>query len=140
MLPEAVIDRQVAGQPAVPFLGVLERHPISPQTAEGLDEPLGLAVGSGRVGPGADVPEAKGAAGLGERLEDIGRAVVAHHPPAFYPLAVEPGDGPAEEADHHWFLLVRQYLDVCQPGGGHVFLVVTDAVGAFWQFTLPYSA
>ena len=80
--------------------------------AEGLDEPLGLAVGSGRVGPGADVPEAKGAAGLGEHLGDIGRAVVAHHPPSLDPLAVEPGDGPAEKANHRRLLLVT-------PAGWH---------------------
>ena len=133
VLPEAVIDRQVAGQPAVPFLGVLERHPISPLTAEGLDEPLGLAVGPGRVGPGADVPEANSAAGLAERLGDVGRAVVAHHPPALDALAVEPGEGPAEKADHRWLLLVRQHLDISQPSGvihSHVDLVVADAVGA----------
>lgn len=52
MLPVAVVDRQVARQPAVPFLGVLERHAASPLTAEGLDEPFGLFVRLGREGPG----------------------------------------------------------------------------------------
>ena len=49
MLPEPVIDGQVAGQPVVPFLGVLERHGVGPLAAERLDESLRLAVGSGRV-------------------------------------------------------------------------------------------
>ena len=55
MLPEPVIDRQVAGQPAVAFFRVREGHGVGPLLAEGLDESLGLAVGSGRVRPGADV-------------------------------------------------------------------------------------
>jgi hypothetical protein len=111
----------------------LKRHGICPFPAERLDESLGLAVGSGRVGPGADVPQTQGAAGLGKRFGDVGRAVVAHHPPAFDPLTVEPGDCPAEKADHRWLLLIRQHLDRGQPGGvihGDMDLVVADAVGA----------
>ena len=102
MLPKAVIDPEVAGQPAGPLLRVREGHGVGPLPAQCLDEPLGLAVGSGRVGPGADVLQAQGAAGLGERLGDVGRAVIAHHPPALDPLAVEPGDGTTEKADHRW--------------------------------------
>ena len=66
MLPEPVIDREVTRQPVVAFLGVLEGHRIGPFLTEGLDEPLGLSVGTGRVRPGADVLEAKGFAGLGK--------------------------------------------------------------------------
>ena len=66
MLPEPVIDREVSRQPVVAFLGVLEGHRIGPFLTEGLDEPLGLSVGAGRVRPGADVLEAKGFAGLGK--------------------------------------------------------------------------
>ena len=64
MLPEPVIDRQVAGQPTVAFLGVLERHPVGPFPAEGLNESLGLAISPGGVGPCADVLEAQSLAGL----------------------------------------------------------------------------
>lgn len=74
-----------------------------------------------------------GAAGLGERLGDVGGAVVAHHPTAFDTLAVEPSDGTAEKADHGWLLLICQHLDVSQPGGvidGDMDLVVADAIGA----------
>ncbi len=66
MFPEPAIDRQVTGQPTVAFLGVLERHPVGPFPAEGLNESLGFAVGAGRVGPGADVLEAQGLASLGK--------------------------------------------------------------------------
>lgn len=55
MLPKPIIDRQVAGQPAVALVGILEGHGVGPLAAEGLDEPLGLAVGSGCVRPRADV-------------------------------------------------------------------------------------
>ena len=58
------------------------------------------AVAPARVEPGADVPKAKGAAGLGGRLEDVGRPLFTHHPPELKPLAVEPGEGQAEKADH----------------------------------------
>ncbi len=57
MRPQTVIDRQVSRQPGVSLLGVLERHGVGPFLAEGLNEPLGLAVGPWRVGPGADVLE-----------------------------------------------------------------------------------
>lgn len=83
----------------------------------------------------------QGAVGLGERLGDVGGIVVAHHPPALDALAVEPGNGTAEKADHSWFLLVRQYLDIGQPRGvnrfavvagndGDMALLVADAIGA----------
>jgi len=48
---------------------------------------------AGRVWSGADVPKTQGTGGLGERLGDIGGAVVAHHPPAFDSQGVAPGDG-----------------------------------------------
>lgn len=66
MPPDLVIDRQVTRQPGVPLLGVLERHRIGPFLAEGLDEPLGLAVGAWRVGLGSNVLEAECPASLGK--------------------------------------------------------------------------
>jgi len=132
VLPDPVIDRQVTGQPGVPLLGVLERHRIGPFLAERLDEPLGLAVGARRVGPGADVLELEDAASLGKGLGDVGRAVIAHHLTALDALAVEPGHGPAEEADCRGLLLVSENLHIGEPRGvvdGHVDPVVTDACG-----------
>ena len=109
------------------------RPSIGPFPAQALAKPLGLAVGPGRVRRGVYVPQAQGAAGLGVRIGDVGRAVIAHHSPALDPLAVEPGDGTTEKADHRWLLLIRQHLDVRQPSGvfhREVVLVVPDAVGA----------
>jgi hypothetical protein len=79
------------------------------------------------------VPEAERAAGSGERPGDIGRAVVAHHPPAVDPLAVGPGDRAAEKADHRWCLRIREHLDVGNLHGLVHLEVdpgVTDAIGA----------
>ena len=42
---------------------------ISPFAQAGLDEALGLAVGLGRIGPGADVLEAKTLAGFAEAMD-----------------------------------------------------------------------
>ncbi len=74
MLPDPVIDLQVAGQPPVPFVGVLVAHGLGPFASQGLDQSRGLPFGSGLVGPGADVPEHQGAAGLGSVFE-LGRSV-----------------------------------------------------------------
>jgi len=133
VVPEPVIDRQVARQPPVAFLRVLEGHRVGPLPAEGLDKALGLAVGAGRVGPGADVLEAKGAAGFGKCFGDVGRAVVAHHLTALHALAVEPGHSPAQEADGRALLLVSEDLDVGQPCGvvdRYVDPVIAGARGA----------
>ncbi len=75
--------------------------------------------------------EAQGGAGLGERLGDIGGAVVAHHPPALDALGVEPGNGPAEKVDEHWLLLVRQHLNIGEASvviNRHMHLGVTGAI------------
>ena len=50
MLPVVVIDRQVAGQPAVPLFYSLVFHGVGPFAAEGLNEPLRLPLSPGRVG------------------------------------------------------------------------------------------
>jgi hypothetical protein len=79
------------------------------------------------------VPQPEDTASLGERLGDVRRPVVAHHPAALDPLAVEPSDGTTEKADHRWLLLVCQHLDVGQPRGvidGDMDLVVANASGA----------
>ena len=78
------------------------------------------AIGSGCIDPDS--------ASLG----DVSGSVVAHHPPALDPLAVEPGDSTAEKADHCWLLLVCQDLDIGQPChvvDGDMDLVVADPVG-----------
>ena len=112
MLPQTVIDRQVSRQPGVSLLGVLKRHGVGPFLAEGLNEPLGLAVGPWRVGPGADVLQLEGAAGFGKGLGDVGRSVVAHHLTTLDAMTVEPGKCPTQEADRCTQLLTRKASDV----------------------------
>ena len=59
--------------------------------------------------------------------------ILVHRLMALDALAVEPGDGPDEKADHRWLLLIRQHLDIGEASGainGHVDLVVTGAIGA----------
>ncbi len=74
MLPETVIDREVARNPAVALAGVLERHPVGSSSAEGLDKPLRFAVDAGHVGSGADVFEALDLQALVTRRETrVGR-------------------------------------------------------------------
>ncbi len=75
-MPETILDRQVARQPQVAFLRVLERHSIDPFPAQGLDEPLGFTVGPGCVGPGSDMLEAQGFAGFGKAPGAVSKAVV----------------------------------------------------------------
>jgi len=73
LLLEAVIDRQVAGQPTVDHLGVWEGHRVGPLPAEGLYEFLCFTVGSGCVGSRGNVPHPQGVAGLCKRFVDVGR-------------------------------------------------------------------
>ena len=123
MLPQTVIDRQVSRQPGVSLLGVLERHGVGPFLAEGLNKPLGLAIGTWRVGPGADVFELENAAGFGKGLGDVGRSVVAHHLTTLDAMAVEPGQCTTQEANRCGLRLIGQNLDVSEPSGvinGHV--------------------
>ena len=85
------------------------------------------------------MPQPQGAAILGERLGDVRRPVVGHHPAALDPLAVEPADSTSQKPDHRRLLLVRQQLGVGQPRGvinGDMDLVVAHAVGTT---SLPVS-
>jgi hypothetical protein len=100
-IPGAVIDLQISGQPGVVLLGVRVGHGVSPLLAQGKNEPCNCAVCAGYLEPSADVPEVLGAPGLGESLEDIGGAVVAHHPKALDALGVEPGDSTPKKTDQN---------------------------------------
>lgn len=115
MVPDVVIDRQISREPLGPLLQVLEGHGLSPLPAEGLDQSIGLAVGTGRVGPGANVTELQGLASVGELVGNAGRPLVAHHSLARDPLAVEPGDGAAQKAHHGGLLLDGEDFDIGQP-------------------------
>ena len=51
---------------------------VSPFSNQGLDEPLGLAIGSGCVGLGLEVAESGRAAGLSPEVRGVGGSVVRH--------------------------------------------------------------
>ncbi len=76
MAPAVVIERQIARKPAVPLLGGPEGHGIGPFLKQGLDEPLGFAVGSWCVRLGADRLEIECPAGFAPVTRAVGRAVV----------------------------------------------------------------
>ena len=96
MLPEAVIYRQVARQPEVPLVRVLEGHGTSPFSAVCLDESLRLAVGSGRVRPGADGLEIQVATGFSPFARAVGRAVIGMHTAARDALLPEAAHSPSQ--------------------------------------------
>ena len=61
-----------------------------PSLEHGLDKALGFAVGLGRVGPGPQVAQAEGLAGLAEEMTAVAGAVVGHHAPHADAVAGEP--------------------------------------------------
>jgi hypothetical protein len=85
---------------------------------------------------GAHMPKSEGVAGLRERIGDVSRTVVDHHPPVVDPLAVEQSDGTAKNGDHI-SLCPKQNIEVSQPGGvvdGDTDLVIANAIEApYWR-------
>ena len=72
---------------------------ISPFAESCLDEPFGFPVGLRRIGPGADVLEAKALAGFAEGNGFVAGAVVRHDTLDRYPEAHIVGDSRLEEGD-----------------------------------------
>src|SRR5690606_7115222 len=83
---------------------------VGPFPQGGLDEPLGLAVCLGCIGPGSDVPEAEVGAGLPEGPGAIAGAVVGHDAGDGDAEAAVVGDGGLEEGNGALLLLVGQDL------------------------------
>ena len=63
--PVPVVQVRPPGQVAGALRGILIHPGVSPLAHRGLNEPFGLAVRSGRVGPGADMTNTQCAAGGG---------------------------------------------------------------------------
>jgi len=64
----------------------------------------------------ADVPELPLSACMGERLRDVGAAVVGHHPPDDDAVGIEERERPVEEPCRGPAALVGQLLHVGQSG------------------------
>jgi len=112
---------------------VLVAGGVGPLGLESLDEPLGLAVGAGPVGPGPQVADLQ----IGDRLSmghgAVAGAVVGHDPLDAHALGGEPGDGATEEPDAGGALLIVEDLDVGEAAGvidGDVHDVPPGPIGA----------
>jgi hypothetical protein len=114
----------------VVFLGVMKRDLMGPFPAESLNESLGFAIGSGRVGPDADVLDAYGLASLGKPAREVSRTVIRHDLPALHAVTGDPSHSTALRADGRRLLLVSEHLHVGEARrviNGHVDTVVADA-------------
>src|SRR5215216_4137400 len=111
----------VGPEPAVKsggaFSAVAVDRAVGPAGEHGADEPLGLPVGLGAAWPGAQVADAKGAAGEGVNGGPVGRAVVGHDALDGDAVTGVERDGAAEERDRGAGLLIAQDLGVGQAGG-----------------------
>src|SRR5271165_1781561 len=115
---------------------------VSPFAQAGLDEALGLAVGLGRVGLGADGLEAKHFAGPRERFGSIAGTVVGHDTLDSHAEACVIGDSGLEERDRAFFLLVFHDLAEGDPGcivDADVDELPADAAVAIDDACLPSS-
>ena len=87
-----------------------------PTGAKDLDKAFRLAIGAGRVGPGAHVLQPAGRAVAAPRVRGIGRRVIRHHRPHGDPLGAEPGQRPLEEGEGGAAPVRGPHLGVGQPG------------------------
>src|SRR5215469_17635066 len=83
---------------------------ISPLSQAGLNETLGLAIGLGRIGLGADVLEAEALAGLLEGKGFVARAVVGHDALDRHAQARIVSNGRFKESDSGSLLLILHDL------------------------------
>src|SRR5580704_5403101 len=127
----------VVGDPRVHGLatlgGGLIGAGVGPFAQAGLDEALGLAVGTRRVRPRADVLEPGPGAGGAEGMAAVSRTIVGHDPLDVDAVTGEPIERAAEEGNGVFLLLVRQELGVGQARGvvdTDVQRLPTDAVVA----------
>src|SRR4029453_5326063 len=108
----------VVPEPAVKGCGALGTgavdSAVGPAAEQGADEALGLAVGLGSVGPGAQVTDAERAAGDRVDGRAVGGAVVGGQPLDLDAVALKERDRPAQEADGGGRLLVAEDFDVGQ--------------------------
>src|SRR3989304_3922162 len=113
---------------------------IGPFAQRGLNEAFGLAVGLGRVGPGADVLEVEIAAGVAEVEGSVAGAVVGHDPFEGEGEALVVGEGGFEEGDGATLLLVGEDLREGQARGvvdADVDELPADAAGVALALAIP---
>ena len=94
-----VVSVKPDGQLAGAFAGVGIGPGVGPFAQRGLDEAVGLSVGSGRIGLGADVADLEALAGCGEVTRFVTGTVVGHDPLDHHAEAFVVSDGGLEEGD-----------------------------------------
>src|SRR5882672_12722460 len=97
MGPVPVVAMPPGGELGSAFTGVLIGAGIGPFAQGGLDEALGLAVGPGHVGPGANVLEVEPATDVAKGEGSVAGAVVGHDALYFDAQACVVGDSGLEE-------------------------------------------
>jgi hypothetical protein len=112
-----VVVAQPSGRVGGAAVRAAVRQGVGPLAQERLNEAFGLAVGLGRVRPGAEVAQAQQPAGLAQQARDVARAVVGHHALDPDALALEPAQRADQEAGDRLAPFVRQDLDVRQARG-----------------------
>jgi hypothetical protein len=110
----------VVVQPASQRGGAVRRGGVGdhvrPLAQQGLDEALGLAIGTRGVGSRKAVVEGQRLAGGGDQARAIGRAVVAEHALGHDAAPGEPRDGATQKAGDCDALLIAQDFGVGQAG------------------------
>jgi len=91
--------------------GVFESGGVGPFAERGLSEALGLAVGLGCVGLGADVPDSETFAGALEGEGFIATAIIGHDAVDAHAEALEVGDRSLEESYGAAPLLIGEDVD-----------------------------
>src|SRR4029450_1282125 len=94
----------------------VERPDVRPFAQGRLYEALGFAVGAGRVGPGALVPDMQRATGRTKAVGDVAGAIVGQDPSNRDAVGVNPLQGPAEKAGYRPASFVRQQFDIGNSG------------------------
>jgi len=101
---------------------------IGPFTQRGLDEALGLAIGLGCIGPGADVLEAEPVAGASKGAGFVARTIVGHDPLDPDAEAGVVGERGFEEGDGAAFALIL--LDFGKGDAGRIINADVDVLPA----------
>src|SRR5271168_5136809 len=114
MWADGVVVVQPGMHCLVPVCRTLERPGIGPFADAALDEPLGLAVGLGGVGPGSLVGDATGFERITEGEAFISRSVVGHDALDGDAVVFEPSKAAFQEGGCVFLAFARQQLSVGQ--------------------------
>src|SRR5262249_26403709 len=116
MWASAIVMLQPTRQHAGTICRTVVRSPVGPLAQRGLDEALGLAVRARRVGTCAAMAHAQGPTRGAEAVRTVRRSVVGQDPTDGNTERAKPAEGAPQEGPGAHGALVRQDLDVGDPG------------------------